>query len=274
MGHMVSLLYTLFQLAVCIILNVEFSGMPRIFRAVVGDVWLTAGVMMGFGARIFFWSPYFSPGIVGWRCLLVAVATLPTRESMPASTQTSNGMHFAGQLSKPFYLASLIACFAASIILALLIFAALASDSHGDEEVAIVLAVLLFIPMVCSTVVMAVLIHKMWSSIQDGAPRTTPGKAVGVLFIPLSNYYWVFQALWGWTRDFNAYTVAKTLRAPRMPEGLARAICILAVVSIIPFVGIATSIANVILMTIFVSRVCHGVNAIAPTNRGVQPAIA
>ena len=97
---------------------------------------------------------------------------------------------------------------------------------------------------------------------------------MGVLFIPLSNYYWVFQALWGWTRDFNAYTVAKTLRAPRMPEGLARAICILAVVSIIPFVGIATSIANVILMTIFVSRVCDGVNAIAPTNCGVKPAIA
>ncbi len=193
---------------------------------------------------------------------------------MPASTQTSKGMHFAGQLSKPFYLASLITCFAASIILALLIFAALASGSYGDEKVALVLAVLLFIPMVYSTVVMAVLIHKMWSSIQDGAPRTTPGKAVGVLFIPLSDHYRVFQALRGWTRDFNAYTVAKTLRALRMPEGLARAICILAVVSIIPFFGIATPIANVILMTIFVSRVCDGVNAIAPPNRGVQPAIA
>ncbi len=69
---------------------------------------------------------------------------------------------------------------------------------------------------------------------------------MSVLFIPLSDHYRVFQALRGWTRDFNAYTVAKTLRAPRMPEGLARAICILAVVSIIPFFGIATSIANVI----------------------------
>ncbi len=128
-------------------------------------VWLIAGVMMGFGARIFFGSPYFSPGIVGWMCLLVAVVTLPTRESMPASTQTSNGMDCAGQLSKPFYLASLITCFAASIILALLIFAALAFGSHGDKEVAIVFAVLLFIPMVYSTVVMAVLIHRMWSSI-------------------------------------------------------------------------------------------------------------
>ncbi len=102
MVHMFSLLYTLFQLAVCIILNVESSGMPCIFSAVVGGVWLIAGVMMGFGARIFFGSPYFSPGIVGWMCLLVAVATLPTRESMPASTRTSNGMHFRWSIVEAF----------------------------------------------------------------------------------------------------------------------------------------------------------------------------
>jgi hypothetical protein len=38
-----------------------------------------------------------------------------------------------------------------------------------------------------------VILWKMWSSIQDGNARTTPGKAIGFLFIPFFNIYWIFK---------------------------------------------------------------------------------
>jgi hypothetical protein len=277
MGHAFSLLHTLLQLAVCIVLIIKFPGLPRIFSGLAGGLWLISGIVYAFAFRVVFWSPYFSlVGLAGWVCFLVAVSTLSARGIAGTTTVAtgteatmSTGVGFTGPLSKPFYLTSIIASFATSTIFALLAFAAMASGSHSDEEAGIVFAVLMFLPLIYGTVVMAVFIHNMWSAIQDGSPRATPGRAVGFLFIPLFNYYWVFQALWGWTRDFNAYTTTKGLRAPRMPEGLAQAICILAVVSVIPIVGIACSLVNAVLMSMFISQACDGVNAIAPANRPV-----
>src|ERR1700681_1097261 len=41
------------------------------------------------------------------------------------------------------------------------------------------------IPLLFSGVVFSVLIYTMWAAIQDGHVRTTPGRAVGFLFIPI-----------------------------------------------------------------------------------------
>ncbi len=38
------------------------------------------------------------------------------------------------------------------------------------------------------------LVYRMWAQIQSGHPRTTPACAVGFLFIPLFNLYWIFVA--------------------------------------------------------------------------------
>ena len=40
------------------------------------------------------------------------------------------------------------------------------------------------------------------ASIQDGYARTTPGLAVGLMFIPVFNIYWQFVALKGLAEDF------------------------------------------------------------------------
>lgn len=48
-------------------------------------------------------------------------------------------------------------------------------------------------------------IYQGWRSIQDGEAYTSPEKAVGYLFIPFYNYYWVFIALRRMFIDMNRY---------------------------------------------------------------------
>ena len=48
------------------------------------------------------------------------------------------------------------------------------------------------------------ILHKLWSLIPADKARTTPGKAVGFLFIPLFSLYWVFVAFYSLARTLNA----------------------------------------------------------------------
>ena len=50
------------------------------------------------------------------------------------------------------------------------------------------------------------ILHKLWSLIPIHKARTTPGKAVGFLFIPLFNIYWNFVAIYGLARALNIET--------------------------------------------------------------------
>ena len=47
-------------------------------------------------------------------------------------------------------------------------------------------------------------LYKLWSLIPADKARTTPGKAVGFLFIPLFNFYWNFVAIHGLAKALNA----------------------------------------------------------------------
>ena len=75
----------------------------------------------------------------------------------------------------------------------------------GSPRAGLLLICLSCIPMLYGAIFMVVLWCKSWAAIQDGHARTTPGKAIGFLFIPLFDFYWVFQAVWGLSKDFNAY---------------------------------------------------------------------
>jgi hypothetical protein len=284
---MSSLLQLLLAMTACVIIAVRFTGLPRIFSLLAGGLWLLTGAIFIFRFYIggLIWS---SVDAIGWAFLVVALATIPTRGDTtlapasaspvpfsPASSYypqaaASTGMPFCLPISKPFFLGSLIGSAAGVTLFSAM--AAVAMDSGGKDEAVDVLVVLIVVLCIYLTIVMAVFLHKLWSAIQAGSPRTTPGRAVGFLFIPLFNCYWIFQAFWGWTRDFNSFVATKSLRAPRMPEGLALAICILAIVSIIPIVGILCGVVNIVLMSIFASDACDGVNALASPASLTQPA--
>ena len=50
-----------------------------------------------------------------------------------------------------------------------------------------------------------VLLYKFWQIVQDGFASTTPGAAIGFIFIPYFNFYWIFRALYGLAKDLNRY---------------------------------------------------------------------
>lgn len=143
-----------------------------------------------------------------------------------------------------------------------------------------------------SAVVFLILIYKMWAAIQGMGARTSAGKALGFMFIPLFNLYWVFQVYWGWTKDYNGISQRDDVELPRMPEGIALAVCVLPLVSTCfvlagiivgglegmtagGFGNIGTQasmlvgLVNTILMAVLFSNICDGINALV--DAGLMP---
>ena len=107
-----------------------------------------------------------------------------------------------------------------------------------------------------------VILWKMWSVIPEGHARTTPGKAIGFLFIPFFNVYWIFQAWGGFPRDYNSYVERQRLAVPDVSPGIFTAYPILILLTAIPFLGILIALVNMFLFVAIVSRTCDAVNAL------------
>lgn len=111
------------------------------------------------------------------------------------------------------------------------------------------LTTLSFIPVL-------ICVHRAWQCLQPGGlARSTPGKAVGFLFIPLFNYYWIFQAFNGLAKDWNrtvaSYSDLKA--APKMSEGVFLTFCI---GNFVPPLG-------PIMLFPVMSQLCKGINFFA-----------
>jgi hypothetical protein len=96
----------------------------------------------------------------------------------------------------------------------------------------------LMLAWISFAVCLYVLLYKAWSVIQDGRPRTTPGQAIGFLFIPFFNLYWIFVAYRGLAEDLNRYGQRIHPPARIASEGAALAFCILFLCSFVPCVNV------------------------------------
>lgn len=172
-----------------------------------------------------------------------------------------------GSVSKPFYLGSILG---STTITILLFVVALMLVADNDEEEAVLFWVLGSLVAIYGVVIFAVLVHRMWNIIQDGSPRTTPGKAVGYLFIPFYNLYWIFQSFLGWAKDFNRYIREREIKTVDIPETFVKTLCIIAIIQAIPYIGILLSLFYVMLLSIFIDRACDGVNAVAGYKLALQ----
>ncbi|HCL55707.1 MAG TPA: hypothetical protein DHW82_01690 [Spirochaetia bacterium] len=70
-------------------------------------------------------------------------------------------------------------------------------------------------------------IYRSWDLIQDEHSRVTPGIAVGFLFIPFYNFYWVFKAYYGWALDYNYFIERNKIEAAPVSEKLFLLNCLL-----------------------------------------------
>jgi predicted Zn finger-like uncharacterized protein len=78
-------------------------------------------------------------------------------------------------------------------------------------------------------------LYRCWYIIPSSIARTTPGKAVGLLFVPFFNLYWIFVAVRGLAVDANEFMDRTVVSEKRISEGLSITYCILAIMSIIIF---------------------------------------
>jgi hypothetical protein len=117
--------------------------------------------------------------------------------------------------------------------------------------------------LIYNGLIQCIILYRIWKSIQNATSRTSPAKAVGFLFIPFFNFYWIFQAIWGWAVDFNKLRNLRGFQIPHAPEGLSLALCILLVSTVIPFLGQVSMLAVLFVMPIFYSKAINRVNALA-----------
>lgn len=179
-------------------------------------------------------------------------------------------------VSKAMYFGVYLGCsILGGILMAIAMFAIIGSaaasesgnfDSTASGAIAGVGVVFMILAMgllLAGSVILFVLYYKMWTAIQDGYARTTPGKAIGFMFIPLFNIYWMFQAIWGYSKDYNEYLLRYSIPAKPLSEGLFLAGCILPLLGWIPFVGSLIGIANFVIFIMIVNSICNSINALA-----------
>ena len=94
-----------------------------------------------------------------------------------------------------------------------------------------IVSVPLFIVVAFGSAALAIMfglliLRKLWSLIPANQARTTPSKAVGFLFIPLFNLYWIFIAIHGLAKTLNIETSRNSIKNKKVNEALSLSLCI------------------------------------------------
>lgn len=178
------------------------------------------------------------------------------------------------RVSKGFYLGSIIgAPILAIILLFVTMIGTIGMATTSPEAWLTVFSPALGIAialLIYALVIALVLLYKAWKVIQDGQARTSPGKAVGFLFIPFFNLYWIFQAYWGFAKDYNAYVQRHHdvseggISIPELSTNLFLAYCIMSLVggflSSIPILGFILQIATLVIAIMVINKLCDAIN--------------
>jgi hypothetical protein len=123
-----------------------------------------------------------------------------------------------------------------------------------------VFGLVLFVIVVLMMVFAMILLYRYWAVMQPYTKRTTPGKAVGFLFIPFFNLYWMFVAYHGLSKDIDAYLDRhRGSQAPRPSTGLVLATVILMLVTMVPYLGNLASLALLVLVFLMKLRLNNSI---------------
>lgn len=133
-----------------------------------------------------------------------------------------------------------------------------------DDDAAQVLSLLSFPILILSVVFSSILHFHCWNAIPERFRFTSPGKAVGYLFIPFFNFYWAFVS---WPK-LNEGLVIWQRSEGRQPaadaQGLALIYSILFVCSLtiglIPGVDILIAVTSLVIYILFYQQVVSKIN--------------
>lgn len=88
-----------------------------------------------------------------------------------------------------------------------IVFMMLASGEYvnsGDEEVMVVSGILSFLLAIPNGIMTLIWLYKTWDAVPQQFRNTSPGQAIGFLFIPFFNLYWMFRAIPGLSKAIQA----------------------------------------------------------------------
>ena len=168
----------------------------------------------------------------------------------------------AKPVSKLFFLGSIFGVPILGVVLTSAVMFTLDPKLMSRKEPPVPWVLLVGVFLLYGTILYLMLLHKAWAAIQDGQARTTPGKAVGFCFIPFFNFYWIFQAFYGFAVDFNRYAAQHSL-PERLPEGLFLAYPILLLANALPFLSILAFLPMLVVLVIVLVKLCDAINAVA-----------
>jgi len=99
-------------------------------------------------------------------------------------------------------------------------------------------------------------LYRCWYIVNVASKGNTiasPGQAVGFCFIPFFNLYWMYQAYWGWAKEYNRIF---NHRAHQPTAGVFLAFCICSM----PIVNYVAGMATFVLGPIMMYQMCKTIN--------------
>jgi hypothetical protein len=152
-------------------------------------------------------------------------------------------------------------------LLLLIIGIPILADGNEDESLPwLITGVLL---TVAGSVLMLIMFYRFWDFVIRAMKASgltpsieTPGKAIGYLFIPFYNFYWIFQTFGKLPKDLNALATSGNI-PDRLPEHLGNTIAVLVLVGVIPYVGYVTSfISAYIMLPVFIRKITRHIDGL------------
>ncbi|MDA9923416.1 DUF4339 domain-containing protein [Verrucomicrobiales bacterium] len=137
-------------------------------------------------------------------------------------------------------------------------------EQSGDENVTMIggFAIMAgMIPLIWGSILSFIYLYRCWlivCSANGGMARTTPGKAVGFLFIPFYNLYWVFVAYSEWSKDYNL--TGQRFGWPRVQEGLFLTYAVLTVAGAVPIINYLAMLGQLVVTPMTVFQMCKTIN--------------
>jgi len=192
-------------------------------------------------------------GLAAYAGLRAQLATGPSSAQRPDHQETP-------RISKGFYLTAISA---GSMLGYLLIAGVQGSPRPNTSSSLVLFAGLLF--TLLASIALLLLIKAMWTSIQDKGTRISPGRAVGFLFIPVFNFFWLFRVFWGFHKDYNEYIKRHSIPGAPLPLPLFLAGTLLVLAGVVagpigwwfPFGAV-----YLFVQSIAVAKICDAVDAI------------
>ncbi len=202
---------------------------------------------------------------------LVTGKTVGTDDSCesfsPARRNSQEIAQFGFEAEKEYFSTKLYNLFAAYLI-GIILGSVFLYIGYSDPREHVVMIVVSALVILASAVFSMMLLYNLWKFIISELKKhghkpsiETPGKAVGYLFIPLFNFYWVFMAIGKLPVDLNRISITRTGKNV-MANELGIILCITTLLSVVPVLGMVLALVNLVLMPVFYILAINGIKNI------------